>query len=98
VDIAGVTDPEVIRRVSHLVPDVEEIGALLLAARKRVGRETKRLSRCPASPHCMREQRQVPTGVPGQVLVVFPLLRDLIAVPAGQAPQPPILILLDLAG
>ena len=56
MDIAGVAHPEVIRQVSHLGPDVEEIGALLLAACERVGGETKRLTRCPTSPHRMGEQ------------------------------------------
>jgi len=44
MDVAAVDDSEVVWRVTHTGPDVEEIGALLLAARKRVGLETERLA------------------------------------------------------
>lgn len=44
VDVAGVADPEVVRCVSHMGPDVKEVGAFLLAARERVSGETKGLT------------------------------------------------------
>lgn len=98
MDIAGVAHPEVVRRVTYAGPDVEEVGSFLLAARERIGGEAKRLTRGPAGPYRMRQQRQVPARVPARVLPIVVLLRDLIAVFARQPPESGVLILPYLAG
>ncbi len=42
--VATVDDPQIVRRVSNLGPDIKEVGALLLPPRERVGLEAERLS------------------------------------------------------
>jgi len=88
VDIAGVADSEIIWLVSDLGPDVKDIGALLLAARERVGSKAKRMTRGAAGPHRVREQRQVPASVSAQVALVVFLVRDLIGVSADEPLKP----------
>ena len=88
MEIARVTDSEVVWRVTYLRPDIEKVGALFLAAGERVGRETKRLTRRPAGPHDACKRRHVPPGIPAQVPLVVRLLGDLLAVPLDERPQP----------
>src|SRR5258708_8596231 len=98
VDVATVGNPEVMRGISNLRPDVEQIGALFLAAGEGVRGEPEWLTRRPVGPDGMRQQWRVETAVLAQVPAVVVFLRHGIAVAANQPAEPQRLVHADLIG
>src|SRR5579859_942858 len=98
MDLAPISDPQVIWRVSDLGPDIEKIRALLLPARERVGPEPERLTRGPSRPDGAGERRHVPPGIPAQVLAEVLLLPGVAAIPPGQLSEPWLLVVPDIGG